>query len=386
MKFTEYFDSVDKKKRMSHVLNLIYLAMSDGVLDKRELELINVLSNEYGLSKDEYKRIIKRPESIKFHVPKSRDERLMQLCDMVKVMFVDGEIDESEIDFCKNIAKKLEFQAEIIDIIILKAIELLNRKIDSINALKILNEILENKNEQIEKKISENAIFNPNKILQNSIKNFQNKNNRLPTVAELEAEVINCACIYILKNYPSRVAQVSDVNLIYTVSEENFNKFQTIASDFTNAAILLFPNHYNEDLANIGNISIIKNISWSGMLDFLRVYYNDVHGVTIDNQSVNSETFISSKHDRLENRVKVSDALVRREIIMNFTNNKNKMLIEISPTMSPKNTYLINESDFTKKYKGDDPDFEFTLFYNNSGKVNKLVFERLDMNTIWIYT
>lgn len=84
--------------------------------------------------------------------------------------------------------------------------------------------------------------------------------------------------------------------------------------------------------------------------------------------------------------MKVSDALVRKEIIMNYTNNKNKMLIEISPTMSPKNTYLINESDFTKKYKGDDPDFEFTLFYNNSGKVNKLVFERLDMNTIWIYT
>ena len=232
---------------------------------------------------------------------------------------------------------------------------------------------------------SEFNALTPNELLISSVKRFQYKNNRLPIREELEAEVINCACLFLLENHKANIKQVSNTNLINNVVPDNLLKFQEIAFKFTEAAKTLFPKLYNEDLGSYANLTIIQNISWAGMLDFLRVYYKDYHGINIDNQNINTEVFISIKHDRLENSMKVSDSFIRREIRMNFIESGRKMLIEISPTISPKNTYLMSENDTYRKYKGEDPDFEFTL-YSNGGIVNKVIFDRLDMNTRWIYS
>jgi len=123
MGILDLFDSRDKKKRLSHIKNLIALASADGHVDDEELALIFKIGSEIGLTREELNRIISRPESINFIAPSSFRERIEQLYDMVLVMMIDGEIHKNEVAFCKFIAMRLGFRPEVIDAIVNEVIE-----------------------------------------------------------------------------------------------------------------------------------------------------------------------------------------------------------------------------------------------------------------------
>lgn len=126
MKFIELFDSRDKKKRLSHIRNLIVLAVSDGSIDKSEMDLIFKIGLRAGISPEELERILERPESINFYPADSFRERIEQLYEMVLVMMVDGEFHENEIAFCKLTALKLGFKHEIIDKMVFDTVEMIS--------------------------------------------------------------------------------------------------------------------------------------------------------------------------------------------------------------------------------------------------------------------
>jgi uncharacterized tellurite resistance protein B-like protein len=115
MALIDLFDSGDKKKRLSHIKNLVALAASDGEIDESELDLIFRIGAKVGLTRDELLRIIQRPESISFRAPESFRERIEQLHDMVLIMMIDGEIHENEVAVCKLTAIRLGFKHQIID-------------------------------------------------------------------------------------------------------------------------------------------------------------------------------------------------------------------------------------------------------------------------------
>jgi uncharacterized tellurite resistance protein B-like protein len=140
MALLDLFDSRDKKKRLSHIKNLVALAASDGEIDKRELELIFNIGTKIGLSTEELQRIIQRPNSISFSIPNTFGEKIEQLYDMVLVMMIDGEIHENEVALCKFVAMKLGFRHQIIDKMVLDVIEMIAKGI----ALEIVLSKLEN--------------------------------------------------------------------------------------------------------------------------------------------------------------------------------------------------------------------------------------------------
>lgn len=138
----ELFDSRDKKKRMSHIRNLVALACSDGNLDKNEMELISRIGLNGGLEPEELKRIFNRPESVKFYAPDSFKERFEQLYDMVMVMMIDGEFHQNEVALCKMTAIKLGFKHEVIDIIVRETIEMIAEGIATEMAFKRLQDLV----------------------------------------------------------------------------------------------------------------------------------------------------------------------------------------------------------------------------------------------------
>lgn len=143
MKFIEIFDSRDKKKRLSHIKNLVLLASSDGSFDESEMKLIFNIGIKAALSPRELERIFNRPESISFAPPDSFSERIEQLYDMVMVMMVDGEFHENEIALCKAVAIKLGFRHEIIDKIVVETIEMIAKGIATERALAKLMSIID---------------------------------------------------------------------------------------------------------------------------------------------------------------------------------------------------------------------------------------------------
>jgi hypothetical protein len=118
MAFLDIFDGSEKKKRLSHIKNLLILSGRDGRITQEEINLIFSIAIEKDISQEEFQRIVDRPDSISFYPPTSFHERIDQLIDLVKVMMVDGEIDEDEIIFCKTVAEKLGFNHRIIDKIV----------------------------------------------------------------------------------------------------------------------------------------------------------------------------------------------------------------------------------------------------------------------------
>jgi hypothetical protein len=129
MNILELFDSGDKKKRLSHIRNLVALACADGSLEKSEIDLIFHIGTKAGLKPDELKRIIERPDSISFYPPETDRARIEQLYDMVLLMMVNGEIHENEIAVCKVMAIKLGFNHLVIDKMVHDTIDAIARGI-----------------------------------------------------------------------------------------------------------------------------------------------------------------------------------------------------------------------------------------------------------------
>lgn len=125
MGFLDLFDSGDKKRRLSHIRNLVLLSALDGHIDRNELELIGRIGRRVGITNSELERIIKRPQSVDFKAPNNFAERLVQLYDMVLVMMVDGELHKNEIVFCKATALSLGFKHEVIEGLVLGVIDMI---------------------------------------------------------------------------------------------------------------------------------------------------------------------------------------------------------------------------------------------------------------------
>ena len=140
----DIFDSREKKKRLSHMFNLLAVACADGVLEQAEIDLLLQIGKRMGVSYDELKRVIERPGSVKFTAPETNEERIALLYDMVLVMMVNGDIDEGEVLYCKNVAQKLGFSHKIIDMMVNKVIELVKQGVENEKAVENLLTVAEN--------------------------------------------------------------------------------------------------------------------------------------------------------------------------------------------------------------------------------------------------
>ena len=191
-------------------------------------------------------------------------------------------------------------------------------------------------------------------VLAQSITNLQNRRGQI-TMADIEAEVINNACLNILKNKDTQNA------IIY-------------AQLFTESAQELIP-QYSEKESMSALMGIQQNVLWDGMWDFLRDYFQKNHGIQIDDVETEPAIFYSNKHKRYENNSLVSESEVERTINLNFIDNKEVLVIGIAPSLSPKKSYKLERNGNSVKYKGDDPDYLFTVTYDDFGEVEQFTLE-----------
>jgi uncharacterized tellurite resistance protein B-like protein len=102
-------------KKMSHVKNLIEVALSDGNIDEEEIVLLLNLAKSLGITQQEIYKIRINPGKINFNPPRSSRGRFNQIYDLVCMMMVDGQIDKNELKVCKDLALKLGYLPLIVD-------------------------------------------------------------------------------------------------------------------------------------------------------------------------------------------------------------------------------------------------------------------------------
>ena len=94
---------------------LIQLAEADKHFAKIERDLIFKIARERNFSDEEVNDLIRNPQPIDSLGALSLDQKFDYLMSAIELVFVDQNVFESEIIFCKNIAIKLGFKKGIID-------------------------------------------------------------------------------------------------------------------------------------------------------------------------------------------------------------------------------------------------------------------------------
>lgn len=191
-------------------------------------------------------------------------------------------------------------------------------------------------------------------ILAKSINNLQNRRGQI-TLEDVEAEVINNACLAILKN-----------NEIHKATE--------YASIFSTAASNLISKYSQREISN-ALMGIPQNVQWDGMWDFLRDYFQKNHGIQIDNVEATPTIFYSTKHIRYENGSLITESEVERTININFINDKKEIVVSIEPSLSPKKGYVISKNQSQMQFKGFDPDYLFTVIFDSFDEVETFILE-----------
>ena len=118
MGFFDIFKSKKDKEKLSHLRNLLAVAVADGIVQNSELGAIAAIMSREGMNPDELERCMKNPDKIDFVVPESDNDKIRYLKDMVALMMIDGVIDDNELKVCKLTAKSYGFRTEVIDAMI----------------------------------------------------------------------------------------------------------------------------------------------------------------------------------------------------------------------------------------------------------------------------
>jgi uncharacterized tellurite resistance protein B-like protein len=106
--------------RRSHVKNLISIALADGQLTSEEWDLLVYIASTMGINEAEIENIKNNPDSVSFISPKSHDESIQQIEDLIAVLTIDHDINPKEVELCKKICLKLDVLPQIVDTIIAK--------------------------------------------------------------------------------------------------------------------------------------------------------------------------------------------------------------------------------------------------------------------------
>jgi hypothetical protein len=97
---------------------LIQLAEADKHFAKIEREMIFKIAKERNFPEETVNDLIRNPEPIDSLGALSNDQKFEYLMSSIELIFIDQNVFESELIFCKNIAIKLGFKKGVIDFIV----------------------------------------------------------------------------------------------------------------------------------------------------------------------------------------------------------------------------------------------------------------------------
>lgn len=98
------FESGERKQDRSHFRNMVLIAKADGVITKEEAELLHKMGQKISLNEAQVNEIIESPKKFAVNPPSSREERFEQIVELIKMVNIDGKIDEAEMKMLEKAA------------------------------------------------------------------------------------------------------------------------------------------------------------------------------------------------------------------------------------------------------------------------------------------
>ena len=109
MNILEHLDHHDKKQNKDHFMDLIQVALSDGVIDQKELEMLHRFGRKMGFTDLETDDLIEATTKAVYNPPYEFFKRFEQVYNIVKMILADDVIDKNEMRLANSFATKLGF-------------------------------------------------------------------------------------------------------------------------------------------------------------------------------------------------------------------------------------------------------------------------------------
>lgn len=105
--------SDELSKRRQHLRNLVVMALADGSLGEREVNLIADRCAELGLDENDLQKAVEfgLGDDAALEIPPGVDDRETLMCDLIRMMAADGSLDEGEKRLFALAAAKMSMSA-----------------------------------------------------------------------------------------------------------------------------------------------------------------------------------------------------------------------------------------------------------------------------------
>lgn len=109
-----FFEHQYLSYKKNHIKNLLALAKADGVMHPNEVTLLYKIGRKYGLKDRQVKLLIETDEMPSMNVPKSHNDKMNLLYDLILMVYADDVVDKHEIEFCEEAVKQFGMKKQLV--------------------------------------------------------------------------------------------------------------------------------------------------------------------------------------------------------------------------------------------------------------------------------
>ena len=130
MSFSDLFDSEFKTRNKGHFSAIARVALADGYSSVKEKTFLDKLAANLEISNSEYEEILENPTKYPINPPYSYNERLERLFDLGRMVYIDDELGDGQLQLLEKFGIALGFTPSNVEFIVRKALKLIQKKSD----------------------------------------------------------------------------------------------------------------------------------------------------------------------------------------------------------------------------------------------------------------
>jgi len=134
MSIKDLYSSGFVERNQGHFAAIVRVALSDGKIVEEEERFLERLAIKLSIGKVEYDKILKNPTNYPINPPTTYNRRLERLFDLVRIVYVDLDVKDSQIAMLERIAVGLGFAPSNVSYIVQKALQLVAEHEMDVNA------------------------------------------------------------------------------------------------------------------------------------------------------------------------------------------------------------------------------------------------------------
>jgi len=109
METLKHIDNHNRQQDKAHLSHLIQIAMADGKMDSSEKEMLYKIGRRLGITAYEINMLIESVKNSAFIPPYELSKKFEQMYELIKMLLLDGSIDNREMRLASTIAFKYGF-------------------------------------------------------------------------------------------------------------------------------------------------------------------------------------------------------------------------------------------------------------------------------------